>query len=208
MLKLTDMKIGTRLGLGFCLVLLCATVLLVLGLWRMSSLHDNTQRIVDQDVASLTAALQMREAGWSMALAMRRMAAPTDATEGGRESARLETILSEYDKAEQTLRKLTHDPATREVLDPVLEQRKQVMPLVQTIKGHAASGNYFDAATMLKTDFSPVHDIWIASLIALADHQLAMMRASKRESRCSSRAPSPRRCSVRRASPIASQAVT
>jgi methyl-accepting chemotaxis protein len=36
MIKISDVKIGTRLALGFGVVLLCATTLLVLALWRMS----------------------------------------------------------------------------------------------------------------------------------------------------------------------------
>jgi len=171
MVNIANMKIGTRLGLGFGLVLLCATVVLALGLWRMSGLHASTERIVNEDVASMTAALQMREAGWSLALALRKMAAPTDATESEREGKRLDAILASYADAEAHLQKAAVNAADKQVLAPVLEQRKRLLPLVNTIKEHALGGNFFDAASLLKTDFAPLHDQWIASLIALAEYQ-------------------------------------
>lgn len=180
--KLTDMKIGTRLGLGFCLVLLCATMLLLLGLWRMSDLQGNSERIVNEDVAGLTAALQMREAGWSMALAIRRVATPTDSIESERENKRLQIILKDYEKSEEALSKLAVDAATKAKLEPVLAQRKQVMPIVEKIREHGVNGNYFDAATMLKTELAPKHDEWIASLIALAEHQQQNMKATHAQS--------------------------
>jgi methyl-accepting chemotaxis protein len=178
MIKLSDMKIGTRLGLGFCLVLLCATMLLLLGLWRMSDLQGNSERIVNEDVAGLTAALQMREAGWSMSLAIRRASSPTDAAESERENKRLETILKDYEKSEEVLRNLALDAATKAKLEPVLAQRKEVMPIVERIREQGLSGNYFDAATILKTEFAPLHDEWIASLIALAEQQQQNMKAT------------------------------
>jgi methyl-accepting chemotaxis protein len=182
MVNLSNIKIGIRLALGFGLVLLCATLLLVIALWRMGSLHGNTQRIVNEDVASLTAALEMREAGWSMALALRRIAAPTDTTEGEREGQRLDGILERYARFEELLRRLTSDAAGQTALAPVLSQRQEIMPVIQKIKADAAGGNFFDAASMLKTDFSPLHDKWIASLIALADHQQGKMRTIYAES--------------------------
>ena len=79
MFSISDMKIGTRLALGFCLVLLCSIVLLALGLWKMSELKNGTNAIVNNKVASLSNAMDMREVGWSVALSLRKIAAPTDA---------------------------------------------------------------------------------------------------------------------------------
>ncbi|HVL76494.1 MAG TPA: methyl-accepting chemotaxis protein, partial [Noviherbaspirillum sp.] len=182
MISLSNVKIGARLGLGFGLVLVCASLLLALGLWRMSDLHGTTQRIVTEDVASLNAALEMREAGWSLALALRRIAAPTDATEGEREAKRLDAILENYEKSETLLKKLSTDAATQAVLAPVLAQREEVIKIAQNIRKEAVGGNYFDAASLLKSDFSPVHEKWIGSLIALAEHQQRNMRSTYAES--------------------------
>lgn len=178
MTNFSNLKIGSRLALGFGLVLLCATALLVLGLLRMSELHANTQLIVGEKVGNLTSAMEMREAGWSLALALRKVAAPNDSTEAERESKRIDQILEGYAKAEALLSRQATDAQSKTVLEPVLAQRQAIMPLVVEIKAHAAGGNYFDAASMLKSEFASLHDDWIVSLGALAEHQRNALNAT------------------------------
>ncbi|MEC4723887.1 HAMP domain-containing protein, partial [Noviherbaspirillum sp. CPCC 100848] len=178
MLKLTNIRIGTRLALGFGLVLLCATALLVLGLWRMTALHANTEVIVSQKMASLTSAMEMRETGWSVALALRQIATPTDALEGERESKRLVTLLENYSKAEAVVKKHSADAQSKAVLAATVEQGQAILPVIEKIKAHAAGGNYFDAASMLKSDFLPLQEKWRMSLVALADFQQKTMQAT------------------------------
>ena len=178
MFKISDIKIGTRLALGFGLVLLCATVLLVLGLWRMSQLHGNTERIVNERVGSLTSGMEMREAGWGLALSLRKVATPTDATEGERELKRLVVLLEVYAKAEATLQKYSDDPQSKALLAASIEQKQAIFPVIEKIKGHVSGGNYFDASALLKSDFIPLHEKWMTSLVALAEYQQKEMKAT------------------------------
>ncbi len=178
MFNISNIKIGTRLMIGFGLVLLCTTAVLVFGLWRMSALNTNTELIVNEKVGSLTGSMAMREAGWSIALSLRKVATPTDATEGERETARLATLLDAYAKAEDTVKKYSTDEADKATLASAIAEKQAILPVVEKIKSHAAGGNYFDAASMLKTDFAPLHDKWMAALVALADHQQKVMAAT------------------------------
>jgi len=178
MFKISDIKIGTRLALGFGLVLLCATALLVLGLWRMSQLHGTTERIVNERVGSLTSGMEMREAGWGLALSLRKVATPTDATEGERELKRLAVLLDVYAKAEATLQKYSDDPQSKSLLASSIEQKQAIFPVIEKIKGHVSGGNYFDASALLKSDFIPLHEKWMTSLVALADYQQKEMKAT------------------------------
>jgi len=182
MFNVSNMKIGARLSLGFGLVLLCALSLLVLGIWRMGQLHDGARKIVHEEVGGLTAAMSMREAGWSLALALRRVATPTDATEGEREGKRLVQILDQYKKAEEILAKSAHSGPTKAAFSEAAERYKQVLPVVTKIKGLVDGGNYFDAALLLKTDFAPLADKWMESLTKLADLQQREMQQTQEES--------------------------
>ena len=178
MLKISDIKIGTRLVLGFGLVLLCATALLLLALWRMSQLHGTTERIVNERVGSLTSGMEMRETGWGLALSLRKVATPTDATEGERELKRLGVLLEMYSKAEATLKKYSDDAQSKALLAASVEQKQAIFPVIEKIKEHVAGGNYFDASAMLKTDFIPLHEKWMTSLVALADYQQKEMKST------------------------------
>ncbi|WP_420474347.1 methyl-accepting chemotaxis protein, partial [Noviherbaspirillum sp. ST9] len=185
MFKISDIKIGTRLALGFGVVLLCATTLLLLALWRMGQLHGTTERIVNERVGSLTSGMEMREAGWGLALSLRRVATPTDATEGEREIKRLAVLLDGYAKAESTLQKYADDPQAKALLAASVEQKQAIFPVIEKIKGQVSGGNYFDAAAMLKTDFGPLHEKWMTSLVALADYQQQEMKSTYVESQAS-----------------------
>ncbi len=178
MFKISDLRIGTRLAFGFGLVLLCATVLLVLGLWRLSDLHSTTDLIVTEKVGSLTSGMEMREAGVGLSLSLRKIATPTDATEGEREIKRLTTLLDTYAKAEDTLKKYSASGEAKVLLTTAVQQKQAVLPIVDKIKTLASSGNYFDAANLLKSDFLPMHEKWMDGLVALADYQQKTMKAT------------------------------
>ncbi|HZW23212.1 methyl-accepting chemotaxis protein, partial [Noviherbaspirillum sp.] len=185
MLKISDIKIGTRLALGFGLVLFCATVLLVLALWRMSQLNGTTEHIVNERVTSLTSGMEMREAGWSLALSLRKVATPTDATEGERELKRLDVLVDAYSKAEATLQKYTDDAQSKALLAASVEHKQAIFPVIEKIKGMVSGGNYFDASAILKSDFNPLHEKWMTSLVALADFHQKEMKSTYAESQAS-----------------------
>ena len=181
MFNISDLKIGIRLALGFCLVLLCALAVLALGLWRMSELQVGTNQIVNDKVASLTDAMDMREGGWSLALSLRKIATPTDALEGERESKRLVVILDQYTKAEEHLKKLVNGGSSSQgktVLGAAIEQKSAILPVVEKIKSLVAGGNYFDGSLALKSDFLPLHEKWMSSLGVLAEFQQRDVKAT------------------------------
>ncbi len=178
MFSISDMKIGTRLALGFCLVLLCSIVLLALGLWKMSELKNGTNAIVNNKVASLSNAMDMREVGWSVALSLRKIAAPTDAKEGELEGKKLIQILDKYAKSEANLKKLVSSTQGDTAFMAATEQKQAILPVITKIKALVDGGNYFDGSLLLKSDFLPLHEKWMESLGALAEFQQKDMRAT------------------------------
>lgn len=178
MRAIVNLHIGARLALGFGLVLLCATALLGVGLGYMGALQSDTEQIVGRRLVSLNSALRMRQAGAAIALSMRQIAAPTDGKEGSDAAVALVRQLADYDQAEQALR---HAAVDAGALAEVARRKLAVMPVLHTIQSTVASGNLFDAAAMLKTDFAPMYAGWIHTLDTLADaEQQAMARTRDR----------------------------
>jgi len=175
---ISNIKIGTRLALGFCLVLLCAAAILLNGLWRMTEMESSSAYIIDQKVASMTAAMSMRESGSALALALRKVVTPTDAAEGQQENQRLAKILQAYAGYENQLTKLTSTDKGKALLTASAAERKVLFPIVEKIREMVGAGNYFDAAQLLKSDFLPSYDKWMASVAALAAYQQEDMSAA------------------------------
>jgi len=175
---ISNIKIGARLALGFCLVLLCAAAILLNGLWRMSQMGSSNEYIINQKVASMTAAMNMRESGSALALALRKVVTPTDAAEGQQENARLAKILQAYAGYEGQLTKLTSTDKGKALLTASSVERKVLFPVVEKIREMVGGGNYFDAAQLLKSDFLPAYDKWMGSVGALAAYQQEDMSAA------------------------------
>jgi methyl-accepting chemotaxis protein len=181
--SISDINIGSRLLLGFGLVLLGAAALLLLGLWRMSQLHAAADDIVNDKAASLAYATDMKEAGWALALTLRKLSTPADGDEAQRESRQLAALLDSYAAARAGMGRLLAGSAGQALLASADARQGAVFPLVERIRQHAASGNYFDAAALLKGDFSARHTGWMEALRELARHQQGVMHASHVASR-------------------------
>ncbi|MDY7579601.1 methyl-accepting chemotaxis protein [Herbaspirillum sp. RTI4] len=176
---ITNMKIGARLTLGFCLVLLCALAILLIGLWRMSELQANSDYIITKKVASLTSAMTMREEGAALALALRKVVAPTDTAEGTAEGQHIVQIMKSYAANEKNIASLATNAEGTALADRVSAQAKGIFPQLEKIREQIGTNNYFDAAQLLKNDFMPLHDKWMKNLSALASFQQEEMMAAE-----------------------------
>jgi len=181
------LKIGSRLALGFCLILLLATAILLIGLWRMAELESSSEYVIDKKVAAMTTAMNMREAGSELALALRKVVTPTDAAEGKAEDQHLGKILQAYGRYEKEITTLASTGRGKELLAATSGESKKLFPIVENIRQQVASNNYFDAAQLLKSDFLPAHEKWMGSVAALATFQQDDMKAAHAEAQDSYR---------------------
>ncbi|MFT5534778.1 MAG: methyl-accepting chemotaxis protein [Burkholderiaceae bacterium] len=175
---MSNLRIGTRLALGFGLVLLGALALLALGLWRMSELRAEAVALVDTKVVSLTSAIDMREASASLELALRKVATPTDRAEGERESQRATAILTRYATTEKLLVEVSSSSASKAAQAQVALLKTPILPLIDKARTLIAAGNYYDGSALLKTDLIPLYDKWAAGLATLVEAEQADLRNS------------------------------
>lgn len=180
--QLLNFKIGTRLAFGFGLVLLFAAALLAMGLYRMNQLQSSTDYIVNNKVASLNASTEMNVQGRALALILRKMTAPTDAGEAEKETRKLTLALDAYSQSEELVKKFISGDQGQLSLTKAAEQQKAMNVVVGKIKDFVLAGNYFDAASLLQTDFNAPHEKWMASLSELAQQQQAAMKLAYEES--------------------------
>ena len=181
--RLTHLKIATRLTLGFSLVLALSTAILLMGLFRMSQLHKSTDYIVNNKVAALNAAVEMRSQGRALALILRKMTAPTDTAEGEREAKKLAQTLDDYAKSELILKNLISGNESEAAFMKVANQKQALLQVIGKIKAFSAEANYFDAANLLQTEFNVPHEAWSVALGELAHFQNEAMKTTFEESK-------------------------
>ncbi|HZG22410.1 MAG TPA: methyl-accepting chemotaxis protein [Herbaspirillum sp.] len=181
------LKIGSRLAFGFCLILLLAIAILLTGLWRMAEMEAGSEYVIEEKVTAMTAAMHMREAGSELALALRKVVTPTDAAEGKAEDAHLGRILQAYAGFEKQISELTTSERGKQLLAATGAESKKLFPVVEQIRQQVISNNYFDAAQLLKSDFLPAHEKWMASVAALASFQQEDMKEAHADAKDSYR---------------------
>jgi methyl-accepting chemotaxis protein len=174
----SNISIGKRLSAGFVLVLLCAAVLFALGLWRMGQLQQGVETIVKGDAAGLTDAADMRESAWSMALSLRKAVTPSYPAESVNEMKKLAAAMEVYAAAEQRLAKLPANGQGRQALAAVMEHKQAILPMIEKIKAMIKEYRQYDGANLMKKEFLPLHEKWLASLGALVDVQKQNMKAA------------------------------
>lgn len=177
-----NLKIQARLTLGFGIVLAFASCLLILGLYQMHQLQGLTNHIFETKVASMQAAVDMREQGRGLAQVLRKMTAPRDQAEAENEIKRLKDTLSTYASAEAQIKQMIDSDQDKAVLQRATEHKQIVLTISQKIHQLVAEGNYFDAAALLQSEFAAPHEQWISDLGELARLQHDDMELTHKES--------------------------
>ncbi|MDB5729466.1 MAG: methyl-accepting chemotaxis protein, partial [Noviherbaspirillum sp.] len=72
-MKFAKMKVGTRLGLAFALVLILLTAITALGIFRMSQIQDRLERITHVNNVQISYANEMRLTVYDRAVALRNL---------------------------------------------------------------------------------------------------------------------------------------
>jgi methyl-accepting chemotaxis protein len=180
---ISNLKIGTRLALGFCVILACALMMLLTGLWRMSELQGNSEFIIGKKVAGLTTAMAMRESSAGLALALQKVVGPADMAEGKAENAHVGRIIATYEADAKKLAAFSDTAESKALLNAAATRKTRVFTLVEQIRSAVGTNNYFDAGQMLKSEFAPVYAQWVESLVALASFQQKEMAIADGASR-------------------------
>jgi methyl-accepting chemotaxis protein len=180
-----NMKIGTRLTVGFSLILLCAAIILALGLWRMAALHGNNEYVINNKVAGMTTAMHLHEAGSELAMALRKVVTPTDANEGKQEDAHVASIMQACLQYEAQLAALVDSSTNKTLLEAASKDGKQLFSATAAVRKEIADSNFFGAAAQLKSDFMPAHEKWMNSVAALATYQRDDMQAAHADAQAS-----------------------
>lgn len=180
--QLFNLKIGTRLALGFGLVLFFASGLLAMGLWGMSQLHQSTDYLLNNKVASLNAATEMREQARMLDLLLRKLASPTLMTEVEEDKKKALAILATYGKAEHIVKTFIVGAQQEESFAKAEQQYKRILELTSIVSKLVADGDNFEAEALLKADFTIPHAKWVALLTEVAQQQHTAMKISNDES--------------------------
>ena len=172
-MNLSALKVGTRLGLGFALVLFLLIVVTVLGISRMGQIQDRLDTVVNINNVGTRLIVDMRNLIKERSEALNTLTLLTEAEDMGKRIDRIKQQSADYSKAEANLTKLyvgIEDQYPQEVtlLKKIAEHQATAAPLVAKAIDLWLADKPVDATKVLIKEIRPVQKKWTDSLEELS----------------------------------------
>ena len=178
-MKLNNLTIAQRLGMGFGLVAVLLVIVIVLGLTSMRDIQQRMDEITEVNGVETRLAQTMDLTVTERALAMRNLILLKEPKEIQIEIKRIADQQQKYSKAqEQLARMFTTLQGTsadeRALLAQIQKQAELAAPYIERATALALAGKQDEAYTLLRFEFRPVQKAWweqIRKLVGIEERQ-------------------------------------
>ena len=167
---ISSMKVSTRLGAGFGMLLLLVTVLTVVALNRMAILQGDIDHIVNQSFVKIELANTMRDAVRYQAVALRDVVLQEDAAFIKTELKLMRDALKKYHAAEENLDKMVASTDANTYLAKVKATEAQVKATVDETIDFSLNAQHVEAGNTIRDKVRPVQIELISKLDEMLDY--------------------------------------
>jgi methyl-accepting chemotaxis protein len=166
-MNLTNMKVGTRLGLGFALVLVLLVMVTVVGILRMAQIQDRLDHVVSVNNVSTRLVIDMRNNVSERVGSLRTLTLMTDPVDMEPELNKFKAQTAKYDAAQQKLSAVFEKDASAEekaLLAKVKEYEATAMPAIAKASELYLAAKPEDATRVMVKEIRPVQKKWMEAL--------------------------------------------
>jgi methyl-accepting chemotaxis protein len=170
----TSMKIGTRLGLGFFVVLALLVVIALLGINRMGQMQDNLHKISRISNVKVKYITAMRITVFERGVALRNLALIKEDTLFQPQVDRIKEQTKRYADIEATLLSLIADDTSnngndKALLAKIKENEQKALPLIDKAADLCVNYKSQEATRLMLDTLVPVQNAWMQSLDAFVE---------------------------------------
>jgi methyl-accepting chemotaxis protein len=178
-MNIYNLKIGTRLGLGFGVVLTLLAIAIVISVTRLAQLNDGTNRIVLENFSKVQLTQHMITNNYQVARAVRNLMLASDPALLAKEQATLLARRNEITEMLARLEPLVKSKQGRALFQAVKEARIAYIEVLDQVLQLRADGKTEEATTILLTNTRTAQfAIAVNELIA---HESALMEAARQQ---------------------------
>ena len=170
-MNLAKMKVGTRLGLGFALVLVLLVAVTVLGIARMAQIQERLDHVINVNNVVTRLVIDMRGNVSDRITSLRILTLMTDASDMEPEMARIKVQTSTYQETQKKLEEKFAIESTAEektLLASIKEYEAAAMPAIAKASALWMANDAEGATRVMIKEIRPVQKKWMEALEQLA----------------------------------------
>jgi methyl-accepting chemotaxis protein len=172
-MKLSNLNIGIRLALGFTLVLILTALMTVVGIWRMGTIAEATQRM-EQATHKEQLSQQWLRGIATNAVRTLALVKTTDADDQKVWDAQMKEQSAQINEVQKQVESLATTPEEKQLIATVAERRSAYLKIRETIKkvqSDGQEGSAQQARQMIDAQMLPAMNSYVAAVQAVLDHQ-------------------------------------
>jgi methyl-accepting chemotaxis protein len=154
-MRMTNVTVATRLATGFGLVLLMMTIIIVIGLMRLTGIGEINSKVIDKDWLKADAANTINATTRANALRSFELLIATDKTEAARIQEHIEANKKKISKALDTLDQLVYVPEGKASLAKIKEARVNYVASFTKVSKLVEAGQRDEAINTMRSETLP-----------------------------------------------------
>ncbi|MEJ7806899.1 MAG: methyl-accepting chemotaxis protein [Telluria sp.] len=172
-MNLSSMKVGTRLGLGFCLVLFFLVVVTSIGIYNMKVIQDRLDNVVGINNVVNRLVIDMRTNVADRITSLRVLTLLSEPDDMAPEMKRVNDLALAYSAAQKKLSdkfdaEKSTTAAEKDLLKQIKEHEAAAMPAIAKASELWMGGKAEEATKVLIREIRPNQKKWMAALESLA----------------------------------------
>lgn len=172
-MKLTHIKIGSRLLIAFGIVMLISVITDILAMRTLQGVQGNLEKIVKINYAKIDFSNHLAQSVHVESRVIRTMVLLDDQEEIARQHLKLTAARESYDVYWGQLQKLPSTEVTRQGWERVRATSEQARPLIEKLVAFAKANQDKEATWLLMTEVMPVTERWLTAIEQSIEQQEA-----------------------------------
>ncbi len=173
-----DLKLGTKLALGFTLILVFMVVMAYVAVSRLSAINDNLQDIIGNKFPKVNQAYVLKDSVNAIARAVRNMSLTTDRAIEEEEKNRIGQARQKFAEVMGKLEQTVVSDRGKDILRSIKQANTEVRPLVDKAMSLALANNQVECGRVLMSEVRQPQGKLLQEIEGLVAYQVDLAQKS------------------------------